>query len=666
MHSSNSVSLGRDQNASYSDTSNAQSILEELIRRNDDVMNNIKSHKSKITLLQVNTEINNLSRQNKGRSNTTAAELAQSILENMEELEATVKSQQTRQNKITNMLIPNEITYNSVLNCWAKSNGGIEAAQNAEDIFNKMVTRYENSLESGEKLDVVIPDVISFHSVLHAWAKSGAKDSGERAQILFDKMTQMAHLKQDAPTAQTYAILIDAWASSSSRSNAERATNILNEIIHTFTTADDEDSNILTSAAFNSVMKAWANCGKGAHAALQAEKVLQQMEDLANQRLVYTTRYENFSPNTITYNYLLDAWSKSRSKNTTKKVETILKKMHKLHDEGKEVRPNRFSYTIVINALAKSKEKKAADRAEKILNKMIKLYGESHHDMKPSTVTFNAVIDAWARNGGMDAGKRAEAILNNFIELASKRYDFDMRPDSTTFNSAITAWARSGNRYAGERAEELITRMQYYEDVYPDVVTFNALISAYGNGRNESSISLAESVIDRMEELDEEDATYARGIVNVRPNRITYNSLIGVYGKSNVTGKAKKAEEIFHQLSSNQQREMRPNIITYSSLWKACAQTRNPKEKVEALSIAMKAFEHFKNSKDVAPNNVTYRVLIDTAFNLIKNKEEQYDFLDKVLIHCQKNGCLDKVIQNKVRKVLPVEYFMKIQRNNNN
>jgi len=255
MHSSNSVSLGRDQNASYSDTSNAQSILEELIRRNDDVMNNIKSHKSKITLLQVNTEINNLSRQNKGRSNTTAAELAQSILENMEELEATVKSQQTRQNKITNMLIPNEITYNSVLNCWAKSNGGIEAAQNAEDIFNKMVTRYENSLESGEKLDVVIPDVISFHSVLHAWAKSGAKDSGERAQILFDKMTQMAHLKQDAPTAQTYAILIDAWASSSSRSNAERATNILNEIIHTFTTADDEDSNILTSAAFNSVMK---------------------------------------------------------------------------------------------------------------------------------------------------------------------------------------------------------------------------------------------------------------------------------------------------------------------------------------------------------------------------------------------------------------------------
>lgn len=423
--------------------------------------------------------------------------------------------------------------------------------------------------------------------------------------------------------------------------------------------------------------KAWAKSGKGEFAARKAEEILNQMEQLGMSQ-----------PSTISYNYVLDAWAKSRAKNSTARVEAILEQMHTLFDSGHNVKPNRFTYTIVINTLARSKERGAARRTEAILHKMLEHYSnsssENDDDLKPSTPTFNAVIDSWARSGEKDAGERAEAVLDRFIELVSSRYDSELRPNATTFNSTITAWARSGDTRAGEKAEALLSRMECYEGVYPDTVTFNALITAYGRSNDVSSVSLAEAVVDRMEEIYEDYDDFVddddEGLLNssngllrnihpIKPNVITYNSLIDVYARSNMPGKARKAQEIFVRILSAM--DIEPNIVTYCSLLKACARIQDPrdsKEVEEALAIGMEIYNHFKESSDnkiLSANNVLYRVLMDVADRLIHNKNELETFVSEVFGKCCQEGYLDNVVLHKVRRRVSPYFFQTLMAQQN-
>ena len=121
----------------------AQTLLNFLKERNASIKKdlnasqatNSKRHKV-YSILQINTILINLSKLQRGGVNVKAAELAQLILEEMEmyvdELEI---NQSLQTGKSKNVLAPNEITYNAVINCWAKSRGGKKAAQNAQRVY---------------------------------------------------------------------------------------------------------------------------------------------------------------------------------------------------------------------------------------------------------------------------------------------------------------------------------------------------------------------------------------------------------------------------------------------------------------------------------------------------------------------------------------------------
>lgn len=68
---------------------------------------------------------------------------------------------------------PSTITYNTVINGWAKAGAGEEGAIICEDLLNEMEG---------------FADVISYNAVLHAWARSDVPDAGERAEKILRSM----------------------------------------------------------------------------------------------------------------------------------------------------------------------------------------------------------------------------------------------------------------------------------------------------------------------------------------------------------------------------------------------------------------------------------------------------------------------------------------------
>lgn len=67
---------------------------------------------------------------------------------------------------------PNLLSYNTVINSWAKSSMP-ESAARAESLLTRMLKRYKS-----ESFSTIKPDVVTFSSVLNALAKSKVQHKG--------------------------------------------------------------------------------------------------------------------------------------------------------------------------------------------------------------------------------------------------------------------------------------------------------------------------------------------------------------------------------------------------------------------------------------------------------------------------------------------------------
>ena len=80
---------------------------------------------------------------------------------------------------------PDIISYNAVINAWAKSRER-NAARRAEAILRHMDRIHEDGSSD------VAPDVTSYTSVINAWARSGDPDSADRAMSILRRMEEIS------------------------------------------------------------------------------------------------------------------------------------------------------------------------------------------------------------------------------------------------------------------------------------------------------------------------------------------------------------------------------------------------------------------------------------------------------------------------------------------
>ena len=440
------------------------------------------------------------------RGNTTAAShatQAAAILRRMEE-------RYNRTHRIE--VMPDTISYATVLHSYAN----VGNAQEAE----RMLDHMEKIGSEPQWADRVQANIICFNSTLHGWSKSMEDDAPHRAEDLLRRVEMLA---KDAPERGirpdiiTYSAVIGTWARSNASDSAERAQKLLEQCVKLYENEKDDrlKPDIVT---YNSVLGAWAKRssrerGKPAaiEAARQAERIIEQME-----------ASEDVQPCTISYNILLDAWSKAGGKGCEAKAEEILRNM---------VSPDEISWNTVISGYANSGSKQALVKSLHLLKEM------EESTSPPSAVSYNLAMDALARKGTVENAQKVEKLLDKTETLYESGKE-SIKPNGLSYNIALNAWAKSGSPNFGEKAQ-LMKRMTdnarrwNSADLSPDVISYASTIDLLANIGKKGAAHEAEQLLQSM---------FQEG--GVAPNRITFNTVMNCIAKSNERGSAERAKAI--------------------------------------------------------------------------------------------------------------------------
>jgi hypothetical protein len=248
--------------------------------------------------------------------------------------------------------------------------------------------------------------------------------------------------------------------------------------------------------------------------------------------------------------------------------------------------PSDQSYTSAILAFSRSGEKVTTALAHKLLNRMLQLYDSGKWgNNKPTILAFNSVISAYAKNSAIGSADKAEAVLNQlerlYFDKEKPQYNF-LRPDRVTYNSVVTAWSKSKEEAAVYNAENIVKRMEnHYNsvgdkflDVQPDAYTYCSLITSWiKSGLGITSVERAEALLRTM--IDK----FYNGDEKFLPSQKVFSQIIHAWGRCTneddfpVT-RALQLLHVMEEMSRKGVEDLKPDIVTYSSLIDTIAKSR--------------------------------------------------------------------------------------------
>ena len=272
----------------------------------------------------------------------------------------------------------NLLTCNTILNCWTKSGDP---------------DRAEIYLEETMQEHNVIPDAVSYNTIIHGHARLGNLD---RALELLTRL------------------LDDALTNSSTTDNTQQLYPKPN--VRTFT-------NILVALSKEKTVKA----------AEEAERLLLRMQELNDPPYNLDTR-----PNNVTYNAVMNCWaslslpsSRRRKKRQNqkakdddtqhyefgRKAEFVLRSMQGL---GKNEKPNAISYNTVIRAYSNDMNK-----AEELVRDMI------GNGIEPTDHTYSTLVHVLNRDNTIqDKDEKLEEIKGLYFAPSTFAFEKGRSPNN--------------------------------------------------------------------------------------------------------------------------------------------------------------------------------------------------------------------------------------------
>jgi len=339
-------------------------------------------------------------------------------------------------------LTPNTVTYTTVIDSYGRRG----RAQEAEEVLREMM-----------RTPGIEPNDRSFNNVVNAWSKSKANDAPERCQGLLDEMSRLAsstNNKDLTPDTVTYTTVIDAYGR---RGRAEKAEEVLREMLSSPGIEPDVNS-------FASVMNAWSKS--------EADDAPERCKGLHDDmtHLASSTNNKDLTPDTVTYNTVIDSYARrGRAQEADKTLREMLLKA--------KVVPTVVSFNSVMNAWSKSDAEDGPERCKVLLATMNVLASSKNiNGLAPDTVAYTTVIDAYARRG---RAREAEEVLRDMLNAPG------VEPDVLSFSSVMNAWSKSDTDDAPDHCQRLLSDLMELacstknKDLEPDETVYRTVVDAY-------------------------------------------------------------------------------------------------------------------------------------------------------------------------------------------
>jgi len=363
------------------------------------------------------------------------------------------------------------------IDAWATS-GEKGAAERAEELLGKIeVWSSATPEEDGESNGL---NIISYNAVLKAYGRQASEGDTKATYNAFRILCQLVDgTKEDKespliPNTISYTSVIDAYAKAGGGEAAEGAERVFRMMEREYKAGCADARPGVQS--FNTVINAWVQSGK-ANGALRAEEILKKMISLHEEGI------DDIEPTIVSFTTCINGWAKSgqdRAAAATRAL-AIFELMEKMREAGTiSARPNKFTYSSLVDALVKGRQ---LQKAEDIYNRMVEEYEEDNSRPIPGKIQATQIMDGWAKSGEGTSGIKVEVLLTT-LERLYTTYGIDaMKPSVITYCAAINAWAKGKAFGKARKARETLDRMiEAYEsgntDARPNTTAFTAVLNA--------------------------------------------------------------------------------------------------------------------------------------------------------------------------------------------
>ncbi|KAL7506201.1 hypothetical protein ACHAXN_003480 [Cyclotella atomus] len=547
-------------------------------------------------------------------------------------------------------VFPNAASYNHALYSLAHSAKGAVAAQEAYLLLYRMLNRcrqYRDS-ESGKLPKIAAPpepNIITFNSVVHAIAKSGASDAGFLAEEVFDLMEAWKkecdeRINKDGnqrgqvyrgvyPNAKTLASVLDAWANT--------------ETVHGQSLVPERTTYIIGAALDR--RRAYVKSVKG----LDVKDGIKLDNDVANERdeinelmsFIETAKDEGMLDDGIVEEIIEEDFfdqdvhlPESESKSCS---ETSADQTTDLATGEPFLKPNIVAINTVLNAWSLSGlGYKGAMRAHELLSRVEHLLercdldlpdghqdptitsfdiddGDALQSLKPNVRSYSTVMNVLAnvasvdKRQGEEAASKCEQLLTKMEQQGA--YDASIRPNVVTYTTCITAWARAReSEQAPARAENILNRMidLYYDEgselptlendapYFQHDAPFNAVITAYARSGHPSASDRALAILDRLESSP------------VEPTATSFNAVMDACAKH---GEPERALSVLKRM---QERSIQPDPTSYDTIINAFSRDETAGAADRAWEFLQQLEEEkLQGQSDFVATNFSYSSVIN-------------------------------------------------------
>jgi pentatricopeptide repeat protein len=369
------------------------------------------------------------------------------------------------------------------------------------------------------------------------------------------------------------------------------------------------DANIAPSTvSFNTLMNAWSKSTDPSAPEI-AERIFDEMAQWPS---------DDVKPDVLTFSTLLDTYSRCVRPNAVERAEQIFSMMD---DFG--VQRNVYTYSALQNVYARSGRPDAPELCLKLLESMLHLYHSGNIFAKPNCVNYNTVLLACSRAKSKEAAQRAVDLLTK-MERPDFDGGYDVEPDRFSYAVTILACVRCPDVvYAANMSEAILEKMEErariearkkeeISSAAPPAVTldtesFNDVLTAISKSRQPDSVARTLAIIKRMED-------YAKqGMDTIAPNTRSWNSVLHSLSRSRGRNIGEKAEQILNhmfEMHKNEKKNVKPDAFSFAAVLSAYQRMDTPSATQRADDIVRHMEELYAQGElDDHPDIVHYTIL---------------------------------------------------------
>jgi hypothetical protein len=203
------------------------------------------------------------------------------------------------------VVTPDIQSYNILLSAYAKVGNGPAAERLLKHVCRQWQLQEERLRQSKERsfgddqsLEMIRPNVVTWTTVISAWAKSSSPDAASRAQALLTRMNDPSNAPSVRPNRRTLNAVLLCWSRSCRKDGPDRCLAVLQQMKDLYAKGELDDPPVLSS--YRTVINAYARVGQPSN----DEDLFEEM-----YRGFVHDDHEHLKPDLQILTSLLEAWA---------------------------------------------------------------------------------------------------------------------------------------------------------------------------------------------------------------------------------------------------------------------------------------------------------------------------------------------------------------------